>query len=579
MSSISSIVLCASIISFVSQIPLGLHPPTPPSSPPVDIESQLVTTPVENQNQILLQWKNIGMAFCFTSALEISLLFAQTNPQHSNSFHLLSFAIFLTFLFLFVSNFIAHKCARTAQVLEKIAVLLVATAVVFTITIPFQLILKCVTWALYEKSLKLSDQRILADSDVDGHRVNQMRFSLRDPYAIDCETNVVTSTALDEYCKETYVLTSVDAEKLLPQKVDPKLKEPICEELDRITKNKEEMKKMVQEGSNISVEVRTPSKKKNRSSRSSADTLSKASGSSVKLVIFERGGKGKKRKRNTSACLASSSRAGLATFMVESLRSDEEEDEGEEIDKGISLSGGDIPVVEYSASTYPLANLAKVGPCELTKVVPDARAGEGSSSRKPSISVRDRFTIFFDDFCLFEDASSSRESRYFDSYFYFLSDGHVEANFSQGGENVFYFANLHAQIAQLSIEKANSKSELAKNNAFLHAMRELELRVVDRYKKSPAFDAFIYREYYNEMNVAHDFYSAKKRATEKKDWRAHCRQAHVDPLPMHLEMVGESTALTFFARNKATSPFLEDFDLVPPTRYRYVLSDSEREDG
>ncbi|KAK3204354.1 hypothetical protein Dsin_018400 [Dipteronia sinensis] len=151
MSSISSSVqkFSATITSFVSQIPQRLHPSTTPSSssPPIDIESQLVSsTPVENQNHILLQWKNIAMAFCFTSALEISLLFAQTNSQLSN---LLSFLILLTFLFLFVSNFIANKCARTAQVLEKIAVLLVTTAVVFTITIPFPLILKCVAWALY----------------------------------------------------------------------------------------------------------------------------------------------------------------------------------------------------------------------------------------------------------------------------------------------------------------------------------------------------------------------------------------------------------------------------------------------
>ncbi|TXG72766.1 hypothetical protein EZV62_001345 [Acer yangbiense] len=115
-----------------------------------DIESQLVSsTPVQNQNQL----KNIAMAFYFTTPLEISLLFAQTNSQLSNSFHLLSFLILLTFLFLFVSNFIAHKYARTAQDLDKIAVLLVATAVVFTITIPFPLILKCVTWALYAISL------------------------------------------------------------------------------------------------------------------------------------------------------------------------------------------------------------------------------------------------------------------------------------------------------------------------------------------------------------------------------------------------------------------------------------------
>ncbi|KAK0608391.1 hypothetical protein LWI29_030009 [Acer saccharum] len=52
---------------------------------------------------------------------------------------------------------------------------------------------------------------------------------------------------------------------------------------------------------------------------------------------------------------------------------------GEEIDKGISLGEGDVPVMEHSTSTYPLANLTEVGPCELTKVVPDTRAGEGSS--------------------------------------------------------------------------------------------------------------------------------------------------------------------------------------------------------
>ncbi|KAK2654281.1 hypothetical protein Ddye_014137 [Dipteronia dyeriana] len=139
---------------YFPQISLGHQPPTPPpssSSPPFDIESPLVSsTPVSRS---MLQWKSLAISFCFAAPLEMALLFAQTKSQLSISFHLLSFLVLLTFLFLFVSNFIAHKWVGTAQVLEKIAVLLVATAVVVTVTIPFPLILKCVTWALYAISL------------------------------------------------------------------------------------------------------------------------------------------------------------------------------------------------------------------------------------------------------------------------------------------------------------------------------------------------------------------------------------------------------------------------------------------
>ncbi|KAL5851257.1 hypothetical protein ACOSQ3_006375 [Xanthoceras sorbifolium] len=148
--------ICTTIRSYASQIHLRLHPPPsssqPQSAPSINPESQLVLTPVldpENQNQILLQWKNIAMGFCFTAALEISLFFAQNKFQLSISFHLLSFAILLIFIFLFVSNFIAHKFPTTAQFMEKIAVFLAATVFVFTITIPFPPSLKCVIWALY----------------------------------------------------------------------------------------------------------------------------------------------------------------------------------------------------------------------------------------------------------------------------------------------------------------------------------------------------------------------------------------------------------------------------------------------
>ena len=57
-----------------------------------------------------------------------------------------------------------------------------------------------------EKSSKLGDQGMVADSYVEEHRVNQMWFTLRDPYAFDCETNVVDSATLAEYRKYYEIL-------------------------------------------------------------------------------------------------------------------------------------------------------------------------------------------------------------------------------------------------------------------------------------------------------------------------------------------------------------------------------------
>ncbi|KAJ4723581.1 putative GTPase IMAP family member 1 [Melia azedarach] len=149
-----------SVQSFLSQLrprsdPSRSSSPTlPVSSPSIrDSESQAVTAPntqqVHNPNQFLLQWQNVVMAFCFTSALEIALLFAQTKSQLSVSFYLLSFVVLLIFLSLFVAKFVGEKFVFTSQVLEKVAVLLAATSLILTITIPLPLRLKCAAWTLY----------------------------------------------------------------------------------------------------------------------------------------------------------------------------------------------------------------------------------------------------------------------------------------------------------------------------------------------------------------------------------------------------------------------------------------------
>ncbi|KAK4859807.1 hypothetical protein QYF36_012195 [Acer negundo] len=48
---------------------------------------------------------------------------------------------------------------------------------------------------------------------------------------------------------------------------------------------------------------------------------------------------------------------------------------------------------------------------------------------------------------------------------------------------------------------------------------------------------------------------------------------------MHLEMVGESTTPKLYAKKEAISPLLKDFDMGPHVGYRYMLFDSEVDDG
>ncbi|KAK0608395.1 hypothetical protein LWI29_030098 [Acer saccharum] len=102
--------------------------------------------------------------------------------------------------------------------------------------------------------------------------------------------------------------------------------EPICGELTRTTKNQIERKKVVHNDSKSSAKVRTPSKKKQRSSRSGVATPSKANGLPSKLATFEKGEEKKKRKRSSSVFLASSGHVGLVTSVIDSLRSEDEKE-------------------------------------------------------------------------------------------------------------------------------------------------------------------------------------------------------------------------------------------------------------
>ena len=101
-----------------------------------------------------LEWRNVIMAFCFASSLEIALKSLDPpNRQLPLTFHLLSLAIMLTFSALFVSKFIYSKFRIASQFLEQVAIFFAVTAFFVTASIPLPLFFKCTNWAIYVVSL------------------------------------------------------------------------------------------------------------------------------------------------------------------------------------------------------------------------------------------------------------------------------------------------------------------------------------------------------------------------------------------------------------------------------------------
>lgn len=115
----------------------------------------------------VFEWQNVIMGFCFSSALEIAILSAETQKELSPSFCVLSFAILLTFLSLFFSKLIAHKFPAASKAIDKAAIFVAATTFALATTIPliakFRK-LKYAVWALYALSLLI----IFACNFIDG---------------------------------------------------------------------------------------------------------------------------------------------------------------------------------------------------------------------------------------------------------------------------------------------------------------------------------------------------------------------------------------------------------------------------
>ncbi|KAK1575900.1 hypothetical protein Q3G72_009348 [Acer saccharum] len=134
------------------------------------------------------------------------------------------------------------------------------------------------------------------------------------------------------------------------------------------------------------------------------------------------------------------------------------------------------------------------------------------------------------------------------------------------------------------------------------ARLELEIQGVDRFKRSPAYDALLLREFQRGMVSAGEFFKMKNRATgrarancslsikkhvdtsleslriQMKEWQAYCQSKGKAPYPMHLEVPTADSFSTFHACEKVgidgENP---DLGLVPGTDYSAWMDDEEED--
>ncbi|KAL4605551.1 hypothetical protein ACB092_09G037300 [Castanea dentata] len=102
-----------------------------------------------HRHQHHMDWTDVMIGFCLTSALEIALVSVQVHTQLSATFHLLSPAILFAFVCISFSELVKSKFLVAAQVFKNFGIFFTITAFFIAVTIPFPPYLKFVTWAIY----------------------------------------------------------------------------------------------------------------------------------------------------------------------------------------------------------------------------------------------------------------------------------------------------------------------------------------------------------------------------------------------------------------------------------------------
>ncbi|KAK0587505.1 hypothetical protein LWI29_023996 [Acer saccharum] len=132
------------------------------------------------------------------------------------------------------------------------------------------------------------------------------------------------------------------------------------------------------------------------------------------------------------------------------------------------------------------------------------------------------------------------------------------------------------------------------------ARLELEIQGVDRFKRSPAYDALLLQEFQRGMVSAGEFFKQKNRAIDRaranwslsikkhvdtsleslriqmKEWWAYCRSKGKAPHPMHLEVPITDSFSTFYACEKAgIDNEKPDLGPIPGTDYNAWIDEEE----
>ncbi|KAK0590680.1 hypothetical protein LWI29_030361 [Acer saccharum] len=146
-----------------------------------------------------------------------------------------------------------------------------------------------------------------------------------------------------------------------------------------------------------------------------------------------------------------------------------------------------------------------------------------------------------------------------------------------------FAARLEAErVAEEAKEKAEHEATDLRNQLssrdliFDNLKAVLEAESVDRFKRSPAYDALLLREFEKGMRQAKKFFAMKDHSNEKalrrfdrslqqhmasgmgsikeqiNQWKAHCRYNRTEPHPMHLEIPSKRAFNTYYSGQKGS---------------------------
>ncbi|KAK0571820.1 hypothetical protein LWI29_022029 [Acer saccharum] len=146
-----------------------------------------------------------------------------------------------------------------------------------------------------------------------------------------------------------------------------------------------------------------------------------------------------------------------------------------------------------------------------------------------------------------------------------------------------FAARLEAErVAEEAKEKAEHEAQDLHNQLssreliFDNLKAVLEAEAVDRFKRSPAYDALLLREFERGMRQSKKFFAMKDHSNEKalrrfdrslqqhmasgvdsikeqiKRWKAHCRYNRTEPHPMHLEIPSKRAFNTYYSGQKGS---------------------------